>query len=137
MLKDEVEDLTHLAPTAGDVCVPLEDTPFLSDVLEKFIFDNDNYGSLLSPNGVLPSDLRSTDLGDALKDTDLVDITRTKDATDSLAGSNPFIYGDSPGSPCDIDPTVMSPSFSKYQVSDSNISRYSNFFEKILHCAFK
>ncbi|KAJ8674336.1 hypothetical protein QAD02_005598 [Eretmocerus hayati] len=47
MLKDEPEDLTHLAPTAGDVCVPLEEPPFLSDMLDEFI--NSNYCPLLSP----------------------------------------------------------------------------------------
>ncbi|KAM3962492.1 hypoxia-inducible factor 1-alpha isoform 2-T2 [Aphomia sociella] len=43
MLKDEPEDLTHLAPTAGDTCVPLENSHF-------YMFDdlilNDNYCSL-------------------------------------------------------------------------------------------
>ncbi|XP_013139203.1 PREDICTED: endothelial PAS domain-containing protein 1-like isoform X2 [Papilio polytes] len=44
MLKDEPEDLTHLAPTAGDTCIPLENTPF--DMFEDFIL-SDNYCSLL------------------------------------------------------------------------------------------
>ncbi|XP_059058214.1 hypoxia-inducible factor 1-alpha-like [Achroia grisella] len=43
MLKDEPEDLTHLAPTAGDTCIPLENSSFLFD---EFIL-NDNYCSLL------------------------------------------------------------------------------------------
>ncbi|XP_026760917.2 hypoxia-inducible factor 1-alpha-like isoform X2 [Galleria mellonella] len=43
MLKDEPEDLTHLAPTAGDTCIPLEDNSFFFD---EFIL-NDNYCSLL------------------------------------------------------------------------------------------
>lgn len=33
VLKDEPDDLTHLAPVAGDVCIPLADHPFLSDIL--------------------------------------------------------------------------------------------------------
>ncbi|XP_050420456.1 protein similar-like isoform X2 [Adelges cooleyi] len=43
MLKDEPEDLTHLAPTAGDVCVPLDTCGLnhlgfvMSDVLEDLI----------------------------------------------------------------------------------------------------
>lgn len=45
MLKDEPEDLTHLAPTAGDACIPLENSPF--DMFEEFIL-SDNYCSLLS-----------------------------------------------------------------------------------------
>lgn len=44
MLKDEPEDLTHLAPTAGDACIPLENSPF--EMFDDFIF-NDNYSSLL------------------------------------------------------------------------------------------
>ncbi|XP_014477700.1 PREDICTED: protein similar isoform X2 [Dinoponera quadriceps] len=115
MLKDEPEDLTHLAPTPGDVCVPLEDPPFLSDMLDD-ILGSDNYCQLLSPSGVLAPELRSTtDLGESLKDADLVDITRTK--ADRLADSDPFMYGDSPESPCGIDPSVVSPSLSKYRQS--------------------
>lgn len=43
MLKDEPEDLTHLAPTAGDVCVPLDTCGIghfnfvMSDVLDDLI----------------------------------------------------------------------------------------------------
>lgn len=44
MFKDEPEDLTHLAPTAGDACIPLENSPF--DMFDEFIL-NDNYCSLL------------------------------------------------------------------------------------------
>ncbi|KAI4490138.1 hypothetical protein M0804_004320 [Polistes exclamans] len=104
MLKDEPEDLTHLAPTPGDVCVPLEDTPFLTDMLDEFILSNDNYYPLLSPGVPLSSELRATDLGESLKDTDLADNTRNKCFGDSLADSDPFMYGDLPSSPCSIDP---------------------------------
>lgn len=44
VLKDEPEDLTHLAPTAGDACIPLESSPF--DMFDEFIL-SDNYCSLL------------------------------------------------------------------------------------------
>ncbi|XP_034834052.1 uncharacterized protein [Maniola hyperantus] len=45
MLKDEPEDLTHLAPTAGDACISLENnSPF--DMFDDFML-NDNYCSLL------------------------------------------------------------------------------------------
>ncbi|KAL6444881.1 hypothetical protein ACFW04_002123 [Cataglyphis niger] len=119
MLKDEPEDLTHLAPTAGDVCVPLEDTPFLSDMLDEFIFGNDNYGCpLLSPGDTLTPELRSPDLSESLKGTDLVSTTtKNKNTTDRLADSDPFMYGDSPGSPCGIDSSAVSPSLSKYRQS--------------------
>lgn len=53
MLKDEPDDLTHLAPVAGDVCVPLDEHPFLPDnMLEDFLL-KDNFGPLLSEE---PSD---------------------------------------------------------------------------------
>lgn len=49
MLKDEPDDLTHLAPVAGDVCVPLDD-PFLTDIDDLL---SDNFGPLLADE---PSD---------------------------------------------------------------------------------
>ncbi|KAG5869153.1 hypothetical protein JTB14_024877, partial [Gonioctena quinquepunctata] len=52
MLKDEPEDLTHLAPVAGDVCVPLEDHPFISDMLDDILL-RDNFSPLLTEE---PSD---------------------------------------------------------------------------------
>lgn len=39
VLKDEPEDLTHLAPTAGDVCVPL-DLPQLGDMFGDILADS-------------------------------------------------------------------------------------------------
>lgn len=55
MLKDEPDDLTHLAPVAGDVCVPLalEDHPFLSDMLDDFLLRDNNFCPLLTDE---PSD---------------------------------------------------------------------------------
>ncbi|XP_039757469.1 uncharacterized protein LOC120631873 isoform X2 [Pararge aegeria] len=44
MLKEEPDDLTHLAPTAGDACISLENSPF--DMFDDFML-NDNYCSLL------------------------------------------------------------------------------------------
>ncbi|XP_039439777.1 protein similar-like [Culex pipiens pallens] len=47
MLKDEPDDLTHLAPTAGDTCIPLEETgPFFNDVFDDFMIP-ESYTSLL------------------------------------------------------------------------------------------
>lgn len=50
MLKDEPEpeDLTHLAPTAGDVCIPLGSGHIFSDVLDTLMLSADNYCPLLS-----------------------------------------------------------------------------------------
>lgn len=53
VLKDEPDDLTHLAPVAGDVCVPLEDHPFLSDMLDDFLLRDNGFGPLLTDE---PSD---------------------------------------------------------------------------------
>ncbi|XP_055678318.1 protein similar isoform X2 [Lutzomyia longipalpis] len=53
MLKEEPDDLTHLAPTAGDACIPLEEsTPFFTscDVFDDLI---DDYCSFL------PDDINS------------------------------------------------------------------------------
>ncbi|KAJ3637776.1 hypothetical protein MTP99_001208 [Tenebrio molitor] len=48
MLKDEPDDLTHLAPVAGDVCVPLDDHPFLTDkMLDDFLL-RDSFEPLLT-----------------------------------------------------------------------------------------
>lgn len=59
MLKDEPDDLTHLAPTAGDACIPLEDaTPFFSDMFDDFMIP-DTYSSLL------PDDIHSLDSQDS------------------------------------------------------------------------
>ena len=124
VLKDEPEDLTHLAPTPGDVCVPLEDTPFLSDMLDEFILGSDNYCPLLSPDGTLAPELRATDFADPLKDAELGDTARNnKDLGESLADSDPFMYGDSPSSPCSIDPSAVSPPLAKYR----QVSRYHRF----------
>lgn len=53
MLKDEPDDLTHLAPVAGDVCVPLDDHPFLSDMLDDILLKDNSFGPLLNDE---PSD---------------------------------------------------------------------------------
>lgn len=116
MLKDEPEDLTHLAPTAGDVCVPLEDPPFLSDMLDEFILENDNYCPLLSPG--LPTELRVSEIGDSLKESELEESLRNGELGESLADSDPFMYRDSP-SPCSASPNLLSPALSK--VSQSSL----------------
>lgn len=55
MLKEDPDDLTHLAPTAGDACIPLDDTaPLFGEVLEGLIL-TDSYGTLL------PDDINSLD----------------------------------------------------------------------------
>lgn len=103
MLKDEPEDLTHLAPTPGDVCVPLEDSPFLSDMLDEFILSNENYCSMLSPS--LPTELPIVDLAD--------DTMKECNSLDNSLESDPFFYRDATTSPTsDItqsSPNLLSP----------------------------
>lgn len=61
VLKEDPEDLTHLAPTAGDVCVPLDENPIdyvLPDMLDDIMLsdcrllsnDTDRDLSSSSPN---------------------------------------------------------------------------------------
>ncbi|XP_060536115.1 hypoxia-inducible factor 1-alpha [Cylas formicarius] len=52
MLKDEPEDLTHLAPVAGDVC-PIDDHPFFGDMLDDILLKDSNFVPLLNDE---PSD---------------------------------------------------------------------------------
>ncbi|XP_044599062.1 protein similar-like isoform X3 [Cotesia glomerata] len=84
MLKDEPEDLTHLAPTPGDVCVPLEDTPFLSDMLDEFMLSNENYCTLLSP--MIPTELPDSNSG-LMEDT-----IQKNDNFGETLDSDPFFY---------------------------------------------
>jgi hypoxia-inducible factor 1 alpha len=59
VLKDEPEDLTHLAPTAGDVDVPLETTCFMSDMFDDFML-SDTYCPLLTEDLNTLSDSQSS-----------------------------------------------------------------------------
>lgn len=46
-MKDEPDDLTHLAPTAGDVCVPLCADNFFTEMFDDFML-SENYCPLLT-----------------------------------------------------------------------------------------
>lgn len=55
VLKEEPDDLTHLAPTAGDACIPLDDsTPLFGEMFDGLILP-DGYGTLL------PDDMNTLD----------------------------------------------------------------------------
>ncbi|XP_031785167.1 hypoxia-inducible factor 1-alpha isoform X2 [Nasonia vitripennis] len=114
MLKDEPEDLTHLAPTAGDVCVPLEEPPFLSDMLDEFIL-NANYCPLLSPEltDVVcnTSGNSNQSSGKDVEQTILGDSALRRDDCNSSDG-DPFIYRDSP-SRCSLGTDLHSPTLTK------------------------
>lgn len=112
MLKDEPEDLTHLAPVAGDVCVPL-DPPFLNDMLDEFILGSNYCPELLTPEHILdcgdsnPQNVDQTTntavLSDPLRLSSSDDCNSSDDAT-----GDPFIYRDSP-SRCSLGTDLHSP----------------------------
>lgn len=95
MLKDEPDDLTHLAPTAGDACIPLDETaPFFSDMFDDFIIP-DNYNALLT------DELNS------------LDSSCSKTTTTSSSSNDPFInYRDDSNDVCHS-PHLLSPGLSK------------------------
>jgi hypoxia-inducible factor 1 alpha len=132
VLKDEPEDLTHLAPTAGDVCVSLEDPPFLTDMLDEFIL-NANYCPLLSPE--LPTgapELTEPGCGGPapaatpcqLKDAErtILDEPHRRDEFCSAEGADPFIYRDSP-SRCSLGTELHSPTLTKVRPLASHNGR--------------
>lgn len=92
VLKDEPDDLTHLAPTAGDACIPLDETaPFFSDMFDDFIIP-DNYNALLA------DELNSLD---------------SSKTTSSCSSNDPFInYRDDSNDICHS-PHLLSPGLSK------------------------
>lgn len=137
MLKDEPEDLTHLAPTPGDVCVPLDEPAFLTDMLDDFIL-NGNYCPLVPDGPADPltevvcraqiesnrannnfSNDNSPIQSDSVKDVDRIlsgDPLRLskEDCTSSDGGASgdPFIYRDTP-SRCSLGTDLHSPSITK------------------------
>lgn len=94
VLKDEPDDLTHLAPTAGDACIPLDETtPFFSDMFDDFIIP-DNYNTLLT------DELNSLD-------------SSCSKTTSSSSSNDPFInYRDDSSDVCHS-PHLLSPGLSK------------------------
>ncbi|CAK1552316.1 unnamed protein product [Leptosia nina] len=117
MLKDEPEDLTHLAPTAGDACIPLENSPF--DMFDEFIL-NDNYTSLLgddltsgSPvdsliaDSLLSSPERQENESTGEQSSLLTELSL--DAYDSARSDNDIDDGNSPFIPTTDDLPVLEP----------------------------
>lgn len=56
VLKDEPEDLTHLAPQAGDVCIPLDMSTITPDMLNDVLFPEAYGDCKLTPDYGLLSD---------------------------------------------------------------------------------
>lgn len=89
MLKDEPDDLTHLAPTAGDACITLEEsTPFFTDMFDDLILP-DNYCTLLS------------------------DDINSLDSQSSKGNTDPFINYRDDSSDTSGSPNLLSPGLSK------------------------
>lgn len=95
VLKDEPDDLTHLAPTAGDSCIQLDESaPFFSDMFDDFIIP-DNYNALLT------DELNS------------LDSSCSKTTSSSSSSNDPFInYRDDSNDICHS-PHLLSPGLSK------------------------
>ncbi|KAF9419353.1 hypothetical protein HW555_004117, partial [Spodoptera exigua] len=118
MLKDEPEDLTHLAPTAGDACIPLENSPF--DMFDEFIL-NDNYCSLLgddlanaspvdslTPDSLLLSSPESQENDSSCEQSSLL-TELSLDAFDSNRSDNDIDDGNSPFIPASDELPVLEP----------------------------
>jgi hypothetical protein len=111
VLKDEPDDLTHLAPIAGDACIPLDESaPFFSDMFDDFIMP-DNYN-------LLTDDLNSLDSQ-----------CSSKSASASNSSSNdPFINYRDDSNDTNNSPHLLSPGLSKVIYSPcihNNISHWS------------
>lgn len=98
VLKDEPDDLTHLAPTAGDACIPLDE---FSDMFDDFILP-DNYNTLLN------DELNSLDSSSSK-------LTTSSNCSNS---NDPFIvYRDDSSDICQS-PNLVSPAgFSKVNIT--------------------
>ncbi|XP_063367285.1 hypoxia-inducible factor 1-alpha-like [Cydia amplana] len=120
MLKDEPdeEDLTYLAPTAGDTCIPLENSPF--DMFDDFIL-GDNYCSLLGDdlaNGSPVDSLTADSLllsspepqeSDSSCEQSSILTELSLDALDSVRSDNDIDDGHSPFIPLTDELPVLEP----------------------------
>lgn len=97
VLKDEPDDLTHLAPTAGDACIPLDE---FSDMFDDFMLP-ENYNTLLN------DELNSLDSSSSK-------LTTSSNCSNS---NDPFIvYRDESSDVCQS-PNLVSPAgFSKVNI---------------------
>lgn len=122
MLKDEPEDLTHLAPTAGDACIPLEETtPFFSDMFDEFIMP-DSYSSLL------PDDISSLDSSSQEEDQKCVSVVPTLCDESRLMHHHP----ESPVSSSTPSPSSSNSSNSHKCVTGSSLSDpYINYRDEL------
>ncbi|KAL7022431.1 hypothetical protein ACKWTF_012240 [Chironomus riparius] len=94
MLKDEPDDLTHLAPTAGDSCISLDESAPFFDMFDDFIIP-DNYNALLT------DELNS------------LDSQCSKTTSSSSCSNDPFINYRDESSDMSNSPHLLSPGLSK------------------------
>ncbi|KAG5670956.1 hypothetical protein PVAND_001185 [Polypedilum vanderplanki] len=99
MLKDEPDDLTHLAPTAGDACISLDESAPFFDMFDDFMIP-DNYNTLL---------------------TDDLDSQCSKTTTTSSSSNDPFINYRDESSDVSNSPHLLSPGLSKSPGANSSI----------------
>lgn len=98
MLKDEPDDLTHLAPLAGDECIQLDESaPFFSDMFDDFIIP-DNYN-------LLTDELNSLDSQCSSKST--------TGSSSSSSCNDPFINYRDDSNDISNSPHLLSPGLSK------------------------
>jgi hypothetical protein len=90
VLKDEPDDLTHLAPTAGDACISLDESAPFFDMFDDFMIP-DNYNALL---------------------TDDLDSQCSK-TTSSSSSNDPFINYRDDSNDVSNSPHLLSPGLSK------------------------
>lgn len=104
VLKDEPDDLTHLAPIAGDACIPLDESvPFFSDMFDDFIIP-DNYN-------LLTDELNSLDSQCSSKST------TTSNGSNSSSCNDPFINYRDDSNDTNNSPHLLSPGLSKVKFS--------------------
>lgn len=111
MLKEEPDDLTHLAPTAGDACIPLEDAaPFFSDMFDDFIMP-DNYSSLLPDeiNSLDSQDEQKSIVPDQMNSTSISSTSRSNSSASNNI-SDPFINHRDESCEASCSPHLLSPS---------------------------
>lgn len=130
MLKDEPEDLTHLAPTAGDACIPLEEAGLFSPDMFDVMFDS--YTSLLR------DDIHTLDDAD-VDDVDVEQKCIVPSISNSSLISNNNNKGSSTGhhsvnrnNGCHID-NSQSPSSSNCSSSNSSCSTSSSLSDPFIN----
>ncbi|XP_058055586.1 protein similar-like [Anopheles bellator] len=122
MLKDEPDDLTHLAPTAGDACIPLEESgTFFNEIFEDFIIP-DSYTLLQDELCSLDSQDTRLDCGPMVSVHHLSPTTTSASPTSSVSLSSSSVPSSPSGSLHSSSPSSSSSSSSSNPNSPSATS---------------